>query len=643
MMMNKAVLSEEQKDIVYFNDGEGAVLVEAAAGSGKTRMLTERVRYLLTEKKDKFFSVLCLTFTNKAAKEMEDRLGGIPKRKERAFIGSFHEFCLSIIRSRYTDAGFSSTPHIFDDTDCKKLLEEVLLNNPTLEEIYTYPQIHSEAERKKKQRAKLFECADFISSQKRQLIEEIPAFETNYREWGEKNTLLFQDYNRRLREQNAMDYDDILLFAYRILQRPAVANIYRRTYRYILIDEAQDLNYAQYHIIRAICGDEHKNVLMVGDPKQAIYGFNGSSARYMQEYFIEDFDAESKEINRNYRSSSAVLSLAEQVQPNGGVGANFFDGIAEVKSFEDEKSEADFVVSKIKEWLEIGVYQELGKEVSEPITFKNIAVLARNKYVFSTLTQLLEEDEELCHNYYLKRGLEKFEPESSFMKLFDLGTRIIVNPNDLLHFRQVEELLKTKLPKKGNKLECLLSVAQNSGLPVSMEYQLKYWKHLKDNPKSLGWVLEQLDKLLVSELFKQEEREAEQIAFDLRELTTLWNSFVRKEPPNNQTLLKFRYFLALNSLKERKNDITLATVHTTKGLEFEVVFLMGVNDGVFPDYRATNETALKEERNNMYVAITRAKRALYVTRPNKRFMPWGEEKPQQISRFLAGISKNVES
>ena len=263
-----------------------------------------------------------------------------------------------------------------------------------------------------------------------------------------RSTLLFQDYNRRLREQNAIDYDDILLYAHRILLRPSIANIYRRTYHYILIDEAQDLNFAQYNIIKTICGDNHKNVLMVGDPKQAIYGFNGSSPVYMQNHFVEDFEAEKKVINFNYRSSKAVLSLAEKIQPNGGVGSNFFEGISKIKEFENEESEAEFIVSNIKYWLKKGFYEEDSKEIKEPISFKNIAVLGRNKFVFAALIKLLETEPELKSHYYLKKGLEKFEPESGFFKLFDLGTRILVNPKANLHFSQIEELLKTQIPKK---------------------------------------------------------------------------------------------------------------------------------------------------------------------------------------------------
>jgi DNA helicase-2/ATP-dependent DNA helicase PcrA len=636
--MNKAILSKEQEEIVLFNDGEEAILVQAAAGSGKTRILTERVRYLLTEKKDKFFSVLCLTFTNKAADEMNERLKGIPKLSERAFIGNFHGFCLSIIRSRYPDIGFYSPPHIFDENDCKKVIEEVLINNPQLKEVYSFPNIQDEAERNKKQRALLFDCSDFISAKKRELIDEIPDFETNFQNWGEKNTLLFQDYNRRLREQNSIDYDDILLYAYRILLRPVVSNIYRRTYQYILIDEAQDLNFAQYNILRTICGESHKNVLMVGDPKQAIYGFNGSSPSYMQQHFVQDFGAVIKEINKNYRSSKAVLTLAEKIQPNGGVGSNYFDGITAIKEFENERAEAQFIVAEIKNWLKKGRYEEIGKEkVSEPISYKNIAVLARNKFVFSSLIELLEEDDELKTHFHLRKGLEKFEPESSFFGIFDLGTRLIVNPNDSLHFRQLQELITTKIPIMSNNLDSLLSLGQDNGIPADLKSAIKYWSHLKANPKSLGWVLEQLSQQSKSEEFKANDIEVNQFSFDLNQLLGLWKNFVRKENPDNQSLANFRYFLALNNSKEIKDEITLATVHTTKGLEFEIVFLMGLNNGVFPDYRAKTDATLKEEKNNLYVAITRAKRALLLTYPKRRLMPWGDEKQQNISRFLRDI------
>ena len=641
--MNKAVLSKEQEDIVLHNEGTGPVVVVASAGSGKTRILTERVRYLLTEKKDKFFSVLCLTFTNKAAAEMKDRLVGIPKLSERAFIGNFHEFCLNIIRSRYSDIGFATSPHIFDENDSRKILEEVLVKNPLLKGLYSFPEEKDEEQRRKKQREKLFQCTEFISAQKRNLIEEIPEFETSYKNWGEKTTLLFQDYNRRLREQNAIDYDDILLLAYRILSRNSVATIYRRTYQYIVIDESQDLNYAQYNIIKAICGEEHKNVLMVGDPKQAIYGFNGSSPKFMLEDFPADYGAVKMEIKKNYRSSKAVLSLAEKVQHNGGVGNPFFDGIVDIQNFENENEEAEFVIAEIKNWLAKGNYHEDDKEVTEPISYENIAVLARNKYVLSTLINLLEKDELLKNKYQLKKGNEKFEPESDFIKLFDLGLRVIVNPNDELHFRQILDILKTDIPSSSNKLDTLFNLNSNIGKNSNLndlQILVDYWKHLDINNKSLGWVIEQFkQKTIEAAKNADNETEFEQIMFDLNELDKFWKIFIRKEPSDKQTVSNFRYFLALNNTKESKNEITLSTVHTTKGLEFEIVFLLGMNDGVFPDYRAKSEAALKEEKNNLYVAVTRAKRCLYITYPLIKKMPWGE-KQQMISRFMINNLNN---
>jgi len=638
--MNKPNLSKEQEEIVLHNIGEGSVLVVASAGSGKTRILTERVRYLLTEKKDKFFSVLCLTFTNKAATEMKDRLVGIPKLEERAFIGNFHEFCLNIIRTRYSDIGFATPPHIFDENDSRKILEEVLVKNPILKELYSFQDAKDEEEKRKKQREKLFQCTEFISAQKRNLIEEIPEFETSYKKWNEATTLLFQDYNRRLREQNAIDYDDILLLAYRILSRNSVASIYRRTYQYIVIDESQDLNYAQYNIIKAICGEEHKNILMVGDPKQAIYGFNGSSPKFMLEDFPADFGAIKMEIKKNYRSSKKVLSLAEKIQPNGGVGNPFFDGIVDIQKFENENDEAEFIIAEIKKWLTVGRYQEERKEVIEPISFENIAVLARNKFVFSTLINLLDKDEQLKNKYYLKKGNEKFEPESDYIKIFDLGIRVIVNPNDELHFRQILDILKIEKSISTNKIDFLLNLTTHitkNETNIDLQLLIDYWQHLLNQPKSLGWVVEKL-KLKINSLVNEinEQNDLERIMFDLIELEKHWNNFTRKEPSDKQTISNFRYFLALNNTKDSKNELTLATVHTTKGLEFEIVFLMGMNNGVFPDYRAKSESALKEEKNNLYVAVTRAKRCLYVTYPLNKIMPWGE-KQQSISRFMNNI------
>lgn len=639
--MKQYGLSDEQREIAFHNNCEGPILVEASAGSGKTRILTERVRYLLTEHKDKFFSVLCLTFTNKAADEMKERLKGIPKLNERAYIGNFHEFCLTkILRTRFGEIGLKELPHIFAEEDQKKIIEEVIYSNERLKVKYEFPG-SDEKERVRRQRELLSKSLNFISEAKRNLTI-LPDDETSWNNWGIANTYLYQEYNRRLINQNAMDYDDILLYAYRILnERPATAGLYRRAYKYILIDEAQDLNFAQYQIIKTICGQEHRNVMMVGDPKQAIYGFNGSAPKYMQRYFIEDFGAERKEIKHNYRSSRKVLELAQQIQPNGGIGANYFEGISHIQSFENEETEAEWIVKKIKEWIQAGQYEEQGKEIKEVIHLKNVAVLARTKYVFKALMEQLEAEPDLKDKFYLRKGIERFEPDSTLIKVFDLGLRILANPYDVLHFQQlVNELRLTGIDGHGNRLETVLSLNRYSTEILSQNavaVLVEFWQKLHENNKWLGNAISRLDEYLKTQTIDVSEEEALKAAFDLAELRKFWYTFTRKEAAENQNIVNFRYFIALNGSKENKEGLTLATVHTTKGLEFEIVFLMGMSEGVFPDFRATNEPALREELNNAYVAVTRAKRAIYITYPKSRMMPWGETKPQPISRFIKKI------
>lgn len=631
-------LSKEQRQIAFYQNCEGALLVEAAAGSGKTRLLTERVRYLLTEKKDKFFSVLCLTFTNKAADEMKERLKNVPKLKERAYIGNFHEFCLEkIVRPRYGEIGLAAMPHIFDENDQRKIIEEVILSRTELKEKFKI----SEHQTEKKWRELIDNCSSFISSKKRNLVS-VSEFETNWDGSGGVETLLHKDYNERLISQNAMDYDDILEYAYRILNnRPGTADLYRRTYQYIMVDEAQDMNYAQYQIIRSICGDSHRNVMMVGDPRQAIYGFNGASPSYMQDEFIKDFNAEKKALNQNFRSAQRVLELAQQIQANGGIGNNYFNGESELHSFENEAEEASWVIAQIKSWLKIGQYAEIGKEVVEPIDYQDVAVLARNKFVFGTLIEQLEEDADLKDKFYLRKGVERFEPESILVKIFDLGLRLLVNPADVLHRKQLlnELRLPATILNDGN-IESLLELHQNSNESLSKEALTKLsdlWGKLYKNSKWTGEAIKLLLDCVEKQCLDLNDEESVKANFDLLELQKQWNAFARKTPVEQHQLVNFRYFLALSGAKEHPNQLTLATVHTTKGLEYAIVFLIGMNEGVFPDYRAKTDLALQEERNNAYVAITRAKRCIYITRPKSRIMPWGDPKPQSISRFIKDL------
>jgi len=631
--MKQQLSEEQQKALEAFIKDKKAVLVEASAGSGKTRILTECVRRLITEEKDKFFSVLCLTFTNKAADEMKERLKDIPKFKERTFIGTFHEFCLErILKVRRHEIGLEQLPHIFDDNDRRKILVQVFLENSAFEEDYQ----HLES---KKQEQKLTDYLKLISEAKRELVRQPEKEKPN---WNYKEHLLYKEFNERLQSQNAMDYDDILLYGHRILtSREANASLYRRQYRYILVDEAQDLNYAQYQIISAICGETHKNVMLVGDSKQAIYGFNGASSDFMKVNFKNDFNPEIIKVENNYRSSNAVLALANSVRKNGGIGQNYFEGQKEILPFENEEKEAKWIIEKIKHWLNKGVYEEEGKELKEEIKLENMAVLARNRFIFKELITQLENDEQLKNQFYLKKGLDKFVPTSTLIKVFNLGLRVFVNPSDVLHFNQILNELGLSNLETNQKINLLLSLNQKNTTKINQK-QLDFlvnecWQPLNKDYKLLGKILEKLQSTIQDTTFFESEKEREMIASEIQEILSYWKDFIRSMSYDNQTLQNFLFFLAMNGSNKTQKGLTLATVHTVKGLEYEIVFLMGMNEGVFPDYRAKTEFQKEEERNNAYVAITRAKRCIYITYPLNRKMPWGTDKKQEKSSFLNDI------
>ncbi len=620
--MKSQALSDEQKQIAYYNEGEGALLVEAGAGSGKTRILTERVRYLLTQKSEKF-SVLCLTFTNKAAEEMQERLSDVPKIKERSFIGTIHAFCLELLNSRRHELGFSEMPHIFErEEDRKKTIESVLLENPIFKDSYDGLDL-------KQKENFLNQSLVFISKVKRDLIV-LDDDKLEFSGWDAEKLWLYKLYNQCLRNQNVMDYDDILLYAYRILtERPAISNLYRRIYKYILIDEAQDLNFAQYHIIKALCGDTYKNLMMVGDPNQAIYGFNGSDKNFMQIDFVHDFQAERKIIAKNYRSSKSVLEFARKIKSDVEIGNNYFSGEAKVYEFEDEDREAEWVISRVKELSAQKIYRE--KEIEEEVTLEDIAVLARNRFVFKKLAEKLQQDDMLKENFYFKRNVNGFENTSDLMKLFDLGTRVIANPSDVLHFSQIFSELNTVFPDTADSIKTLLTLDNLTDQP-KLKIVTQAWSILNQNQSQFLRAIQSIEKQI--DILSDDEKAF--VMFDISEWKKVWNCYLRSSTPDSVSLSHFRRFLAVgNNQNDRKKQcLMLATVHAVKGLEFHSVFLIGMTQGIFPDYRAKNTKTLDEERNNAYVAITRAKRQLYITYPKKKLMPWGDIKAQELSVFI---------
>lgn len=610
-MTSKIELSEKQKKIVFAEDGP--IYVKASAGSGKTRVLTERVRYLLTKTNKK---VLALTFTNKAGEEIKDRLSTIPEIEKRVFVGTFHGFCQYILENHGNLIGLSKMPDIFEDEkDRLELIEQAIKQTPSYVMEY-------KRKDEKDQTNFHYSVLNFISKVKRELIADN---ELEQHTDDENIVLLYQNYQDILHSQNAIDFDDLLLLAYRLfVNYPKIAALYRRSFFAICIDEAQDLNNAQYQFLLALVNSEFTNIMMVGDPNQSIYHFNGSSPDYMNKHFVDDFDPDIVELKENYRSSKAVLSAARKITPDAeDTVGTVKRGIFEVHCLEDEENEAKWIVDKIKELINLKTHEDIEGD----ITFEKIAVLARNKYVFNKLEPLLNES---GMDFYYKMTPGPIQFESNLMKTFDLALRIKLNPQDTLHKNRLFKSLNIK-PVETTELQIVASKL-NDGLNRQL---LEVVVRLNEDGSNFKRELEIFkDKVTI-----QDDNERRMVINDIQELLKHWLNYAKKT--DITSLSQFRNAMALGQTHSLAlhNGITLSTVHTMKGQEFDIIFLMGMDDETFPDYRAirSNGIELTQEKNNLYVAFTRAKRFLYVTWPKKRLMPWGDYKTRKISRFMVNL------
>ncbi|RZB31827.1 MAG: DNA helicase II / ATP-dependent DNA helicase PcrA [Desulfobacteraceae bacterium Eth-SRB1] len=601
-------LSEKQKEIVFAENGP--IYVKASAGSGKTRVLTKRVRYLLGKTNKK---VLALTFTNKAGDEIEERLKDIPEIEKRVFVGTFHKFCKTMLENHGNLIGLAKMPHLFEDeTDRLELVEQAIKQTPSYAGKY-------KTQDKKEQKNFRYRVLNFISKVKRELIAD-SEFEQHTDD--ENIVLLYQNYQDILRAQNAIDFDDLLLLAYSLLvNHPKTAALYRRSFFAICIDEAQDLNNAQYQLLLALANDEFTNIMMVGDPNQSIYHFNGSSPDYMDKQFIRDFKPVIVELNENYRSSIAVLSAANKIIPNAEyIAETVKEGLFEINHLEDEEAEAQWVIDKIKELIASKTHDDIEGE----ITCEKIAVLARTKYVFNKLEAQLNEAN-LPFYYKMTPGAIRFE--SDLMNIFDLALRVRLNPQDSLHKGRLLKRLNIKTVRNFS-LEVVIP-------QVTDELNKKLIKlviELDDDGSNIKKALERFR----DDLSIEDENEKNMIFHDINELLKHWHNYAKKT--DNKSLHQFKNAMALGQTHPltQHAGITLSTVHTMKGQEFDIVFVIGMDDETFPDYRAVRSRGIEmtQEKNNLYVALTRAKRFLYVTWPQKRMMPWGDYKTRKISRFL---------
>lgn len=600
--MKKVQLSTKQQEIVNYD--EGAYLVLASAGSGKTRVLTERIKRLAAKDEGR---ILAITFTNKAALELRERLGSNDLVRKNVFIGTFHSFCQSIIQLRYKFLGYQQCPQIYENhEDCLQLIKQAITSNLTIKTSYDKLCPNEKG-------VYHYKALQFISNVKRNLVPvENLDIEHQY---------LYKEYQDQLEQNNAIDFDDIIRLVYMLfINNKAIVKLYRQTYKFICIDESQDLNKLQYYLLKALCGDVIKNVMMVGDPNQSIYAFNGSSPIYMQQEFKKDFNVKEVELTKNYRSSSTIVHLSNKLLGISDVKEDYaLQGITEIRPFESEEEEASFVIEKIHELVKKKVYDDIEGD----ITYNSIAILARNKYVFKAVEEKLKEQN---IPYYYKSGNLSLKFTSDFMRIFDYYFRLKINPLDKLHENKLKDMLgvndiysEKELLAQGHTIAyCLAQIVEHLTI------------------QNLDLKINKLKTIAQENLPKNDE-----LKLTLEEIEEFKIQIHNYKKTNlNPTLEGLKSSIALGLTELVYNDtqgVCLSTVHTMKGQESDIVFLIGMDNGTFPDYRAQSVVDLQQERNNTYVAFTRAKRFLYISYPKKRLMPWGKYKEREISPFLKSL------
>lgn len=625
--MVQILLSQRQQEVVEHNDGP--ILVIAGPGSGKTRVLTERVRRLLTQPSS-HFRVLALTFTVKAADEMKERLSNLGDLTKRASISTIHGFCLDMLTDRGKLIGVPSQPQIFEHfSDRKQILLEAAMADPELRGLLLEIDDH------KKRNSQLDDWLRYISRVKAHPVSQYPFIK-------ETEKKIYDVYNAGLSACGAHDFDDLLLLAYQLLeQHPQIADFYRRLYGYICVDEAQDLNEAQYAVVKALCGSDFKNVMMVGDPKQSIFGFNTSSPTYM-DAFEKDFGAKRVELTDNFRSAKRVVLAAQSLEPKYHLEGQLpVAGLVEEIVGQDEVDEAKKIVIKIQQLLKDG-----HPDVEGAIVPKSCAILARNRYLLIAVEKALGD----AGIQFYKRISAIHENESDIAEDFQLALRVYANPKDAFHlgalvrnwgFSTVPTLPLLDAQKVLKYLQDISEKVEGNRAVVVVNALNTIAQALeKSNSINLMPGIKSIQD--AADRFSEEDRRA--VYNDMEVLKLEWDQYIRARNLGSRSIGGFLSQMALGTTQTVGDGVGLLTVHSSKGLEFDVVFVMGMADGIFPDYRSReNARAQAEERRNAFVAVTRSRRLLYLTYARQRTMPWGDVWVNKPSVFLTQIMAQFKS
>lgn len=632
-----AGLNPEQREAVTHT--EGPLLLMAGAGSGKTRVLTHRIAYLLREKGIAPWSVLAITFTNKAAREMKDRVAQlVGPIAEDIWISTFHSMCVRILRRDIDRIGYNRNFTILDSTDQLSVIKQILKKNNI--------------------DPKKFEPRSIlgtISSAKNELKKPDAFASTAKGPYEQTVADVYVEYQKQLKKNQALDFDDLIMKTTELFKLvPEVLEFYQRKFQYILVDEYQDTNRAQYMLVNML-SDKLKNICVVGDSDQSIYRWRGADIANILS-FEEDYpNAKVILLEQNYRSTKTILQAANQVIANNmnrkkknlwtendsGVKIGYF-------SADTEQSEAQFVVEKIQEAVKNRTYK-----------YSNIAILYRT----NAQSRVIEEFFVKSNIDYNIVGGTKFYDRKEIKDLLAY-LRLIANPDDDISLQRIVNVPKrgigaTTVDKIGAyatdqdlSLFAALQEVEQIGLSgravtklQDFSKQLNNWVDMQEYLSVTELVEELLERTGYRDMLKNEQSiEAQSRLENIDEFITVTQEFEKQN--EDKSLVAFLTDLALvadiDKLDEEnegkpKDAITLMTLHSAKGLEFPLVFLIGMEEGIFPHSRSLfEEEEMEEERRLAYVGITRAEKELYLTNARLRTL-YGRTNTNPPSRFIAEI------
>ncbi len=633
---------------------KGPALVIAGAGSGKTRVLTNRVAYLI-HKGINPENILAITFTNKASKEMLERIEELTGRKNRGnffhsfefsgvsipHVGTFHSIGAKILRREAEKIGYARNFAIFDDEDQKKLIKQATEELGLSEEQFPLGRVR-----------------DFLSRAKNEMStpEELLAAATGFYE--EKMSQVYERYQKTMKEQNGFDFDDLIMVPTLMLKKEEeIRSFYQDQFQHILVDEYQDTNRAQYEFVK-ILGEKHRNIFVVGDDFQSIYGWRGADIKNIFSFEKDYPEAKVILLEQNYRSTQIILDAASTVieknarqkkktmwtENKGG------EKITQYRAL-DQEDEAAFIINEIESLKKDSPESPLGE----------IAVLYR------TNAQSRALEEAFVRNgipYHLIGALRFYSRKE--IKDILAYLRLIINPNDEVSLRRIYNVPKRNIGKisftefkkfaieNEMKITELLFNAQKIEEAAAKNANLAKWSKLstalieiKESApkKNLSELLDLVLEKTGYRLYLASMEDGEERLENLKELYTAVKKY-DQDGTALETLPKFLEEVSLigaddKSSADTKNKVHLMTMHAAKGLEFEKVFIVGMEEGIFPHSRSTiNPAEMEEERRLCYVGITRAKKKVYLLSAERRII-FGNLQANPASRFLREIPDHL--